>query len=472
MSCNELVDNRISFKTDLPSNMGDFWLGRGTDRAKEYVRLFTRLSTQNNALTYLDYVENLISVTTAHINSLPTKIKWKDFELTVRNFTPDNFSTTSHNGFPIESIIPLRKQDANREGVYLLDPELMRIWQDPNGQYWLWQIQKDPENIISPYPGDFNMSQTIFMSKQPEYVIEWGDVAPSMILSKKGYLLYGLDFRVETGFIIFTEPLEELFDEFIHIVSGYEKRKTLLGFPFSIDPETPGVEHITKFLRYNSSAKNLERALSQVVGHTSVPDIKVGIQKLIPMGNIIIGVNGELITTIQENQALSNYANGEFPGKPITVITGDEEGAIEFISTKSSIKLPSIFGNIHLEDKDYGCVVEAGGFVAINVGNVSDSIYLNTLRKEQEAIPRYAENGDPLPTLSQYLITTYNEDVSTVGSEFSANILRVYLELFGYKVLLVLLAPHLNSEQTQAAIDFLQTHTPVNAIILTDTIWE
>jgi hypothetical protein len=285
-------------------------------------------------------------------------------------------------------------------------------------------------------------------------------------------LLYGLDFRVETGFIIFTEPLEELFDEFVHIVSGYEKRKTLLGFPFSIDPETPGVEHITKFLRYNSSAKNLERALSQVVGYTSVPDIKVGIQKLIPMGNIIIGVNGELITTIQENQALSNYSDGEFPGKPITVITGDEEGAIEFIATQSSIKLPSLFGNIQLEDKEYGCIIDADGFVSINVGNTSDSIYLNTLRKEQEAIPRLDENEVLLPTFSEYLIDEYNAGVTTLGSEFLVNILRVYLEMFGYKVLLVLLAPHLNSEQRQAAIDFLQTHTPVNAIILTDTIWE
>lgn len=472
MSCNILQDNRVDFKTQLPADIGDFWLARGSDSAKEIVRLFTRLSLQNNALSYIDYVENLLSITTSHINTLPSKLKVSDLEVSVKNFTPENFSTTAHNGFPIDSLIPLRKQDANQEGVFSLDPETMSIWQDSSGEYWLWQIDKDPENAISPYPTGYVRVNAVYMLNQAEYSVELTGTVPTMILSKKGYLLYGLDFRVETGFLIFTEPVIELFDTYIHIVSGYEKRKTLFGFPFSIDPETPGVEHITKFLRYNSSAKNLEKALSQVTGYTSVPNLSVVIKKRIPDGNILIGVNGEVITTTQDTQFSENYNMDEFPGNPITVLSGDDPGLLELITTKSKFSLYSTVGNIVLEDKEYHCKINSGNFVEINIGDSTTSTYTNSLRQVIEQIPRLDDNGDPLPTLSEYLIGKYGTEDPGVGDEFYVPLLREYISLFGKTILFVLFSGDLTHEQRQAAIDFLETHTPANAIILTDTIWE
>lgn len=472
MSCNILQDKRVDFKTQLPADIGDFWLQRGTDSSKEIVRLFTRLSLQNNALSYIDYVENLLSVTTAHINTLPSKLKVSDLEVSVKNFTPENFSTTAHNGFPIESLVPLRKTDANREGVYALDPETMRIWQDSSGEYWIWHIEKDPENYLSPYPTGYVITNTVYFKKQTEYSVELIGSVPTMILSKKGYLLYGLDFRVETGYLLFTEPLEQLFDNYIHIVSGYEKRKTLFGFPFSVDPETPGVEHITKFLRYNSSSKNLEKALSQVVGYSSVPNISIIMKQMIPDGNILIGSNGELITVSQDAKFLDTYSLDEFPGKPVTVISGDDPNLIELITTKSKFILPSTVGNIILEDRDYLCRITVGDFVEINLGDFNTSEYSSSLRKELEQIIRLDDNGDPLPTLSEYLIGKYGTEDPGVGDEFYVNILREYIALFGKTILFILFSEDLTHEQRQAAIDFLETHTPANAIILTDTIWE
>lgn len=482
MSCNTLYDKRLEFKTNLPKTVGDFWLSQGTETAKNIVRVFTRLSLQNNALKYIDYAESLMSVTTAHINALPTYFRINELNKEFRNFTESNYSTTAHNGFPITSEIPLRKQDQKREGVYLLDPETRRIWQDASGQYWIWAMDKDPEDIINPYSSELIVMDTVYMLKQPEYAVEISGIIPTMILSKKGYLLYGLDFRVESSYIIFSEPLADLFDEYIHIQAGYEKRKTLFGFPFSIDPETPGVEHISKFLRNNSSAKNLEKALSQVVGYTSVPKFSVVIKKEIPDGTVLIDETGNLITTIQDYQVLEQYEKDDFPGKPITVLSGEDPGIIDFINTNSVFTLTSPVGIFTLRDSDYICTIniepkyplseENINFVEVNLGDINNSLYFNSLRRNIERIDRYDQNNVILPTFSQYLIDKYGPEEYESGDTFYAPILKEFIHLFGQSILFIAFSPNLNLEQRQAAIDFLQTHTPVNAIILTDTIWE
>lgn len=485
MSCNILTDNRIDLKTNLPRNIGDFWLDRGTDKAQDLVRLFTRLSLQNNALKYIDYVEKLMSIESSHINGLPFAVKLSDLTIFPRNFNPTSYSSTARNGYPIDSEIPLRKQDYSlpgKEGIYLLDPETRKIWQSPEGPYFLWAMDRDLED-----PNINIVFDTVLMFNQPEYAVELTGKVPTIILSKKGYLIYGLDFRVEDGYLIFVEPLINLFDVYIHIQACYEKRTTLFGFPFSVDPETPGVEYISKFLRNNSSAKNLEKALSQVVGYSSVKDTNVVVGQTIPEGTVFVSEKGEVSTVTQDFILSSNYSKDTFPGDPVKVIEGT---APEFLgSMQKSVTFLTPAGDFVINNQEVNCVIEESDpenwpipFVAIysstspylDTQNITPSEqYINTLRKREE-LRIFEESGevDPLlaNTFSNYLINKYTPGNSSIGIKFLVPILQEYISTLGQNALLIQFSSALNLEQIQAGMDFLKTHTPANAIILVETV--
>lgn len=470
MSCNTLIDNRIDLKTTLPTNVGSFWLTAGDDQAVNFVRAFTRLNTQSLAWSFTDYIENLLTPGKPHINSLPYTILLSGVEINTINFDVTNYSSVSHNGFSEYGEIPLRKLNYNNFGAYGLDPYTQRIWQDITGEYWLFNVAPDTGNMGNPFPQEYETNNDIQLVPQPEYSIPAEGKVPTLILSRKGYLVFGLDFRYEEGMLIFSSPIEELFFENIFVVAGYETRKTLLGFPFSVDSEVGNVDKISKFLRQNNSNKNLEDALSQVTGFSYTPEANVVFSTPIPYGTVLTGIDGNLFTVTQSVNFSGETFEGNFVGSPVTVLSGDQPGVIDILSTRTTFSINTFLGPLFLTDRDYLCTVRSN-YVEITINESDANTYSNTLRQSYEQTQRYDINGNPVETFSSFLINKYAPD-SIVGDAFYANILREYFNFYGKNILLVLFAQSLDSDQKNSVIDFLQTHTLTNGIIIYETLWQ
>jgi hypothetical protein len=454
----------------MPSYIGDFWLSKGSEKAKNIVRLFTRFQNGSAAWDYCDYLENKLKAGKPVVNSISYNIDIDERNITRQNFSPANYRSRSVIDTDNTEEVPLRHINTKLMGLYGLDPGTNLIWQHKNGKFLLWSLSQHPDGEGDFFGKDIIIEETAFITEQPQFIIPIEGKIPTIILSKRGYLIYGLDFTVEYNNLKFTAPLHELFDSHIYVVSGYEKRSTLLGFPFSVDPETIGVDKISKYLRQNNSVMNLREALCQVVGFTSVPEINIVYSQSIPEATVIADENGGVSVIAQEVQVIGNQAAGSFPGNPVTVLQGSSPEVAPLIGPKTQFKLKTPAGILELSDIELRCTV-GEDIVEIGFPGKEVSDYANSARKVFESVPRYDDYGNPISRFSDYLREKYVPG-SIVGETFYVNILREYLSFYGDNILLVLFSEKLNFTQIQTALDFLETHTPVNAIIMYDTLWE
>jgi hypothetical protein len=470
MSCNTLIDNRLQLKTNIPAYIGDFWLSKGSEKAKNIVRLFTRFQHGSAAWDYCDYVESKLTSGKPVVNSIPYNLDIDYSKITYSNLNPSNYISRSLDTDENTEEVPLRQINTNLMGVYGLDPGSNRVWQHHNGKFLLWGFSQHPDGEGDFFGDYLQVGQTGFVTGQPQFIIPIEGKIPTIILSKRGYLIYGLDFTVEFNNLKFTAPLHELFDTHVYVVSGYEKRSTLLGFPFSVDPETIGVDKISKYLRQNNSILNLREALCQVVGYTSVNDINIVYSQSIPEATVIADESGGVSVLSQEVQVVGPQVAGSFPGNPITLLQGSSSEVAPLIGPKTKFKLKTPVGVLELMDIEIRCTV-GEDIVEIGFPGREVSDYANSARKTFESIPRYDDYGNPITRFSDYLKDKYVPGAD-VGETFYVNILREYLSFYGDNILIVLFSEKLNFTQIQTALDFLETHTPLNAIIMHDTLWE
>lgn len=461
MSCNEIIDSRITSKTNMPAYIGDFWLSQGSEEAKKIVRLFSRTHHGSSAWDYTDYLQNLLTPGKCLINTLPFNIDFKESDLGYINFNPSNYRTNLLDNVDGTDEVAMRHANSYLSGIYGTDSETGMIWQHPDGRFLIWNINLHPDEEDS--------ENLLFAADQPQFTIPYADKVPTVILSKRGYLIYGLDFTAEEGLLRFTAPLFELFDSHIPATAGYEKRKTLLSFPFSVDPEVGAVDQIAKFLRQNNSVENLRLALNQVTGYTYTPDLHVVRTVGIPEGTVLLGINGETFVVSQDTTQTGTLEAGTFPGNPVTVLQGSSAGTAALIGPKTKFKVRTQAGILELTDTELMCTVNPG-LVTIHFPDTSIADYINSARMVYEALNRYDELGNLIQTFSEYLKDKYAPSAA-LGDTFEVNILREYLTFYGDNIIVVLFNEALTEQQIQAGIDFLQTHTPTNAIIMYDTLW-
>jgi hypothetical protein len=459
MYCNILKDNRINFKTALPYRVGSFWLDKGSEEAKLFVRAITRLNTQSNLWKATDYLQNLLGNSSPLINGLDFSIKidWKKVE--TANFDKNNYLNTTGNGFKKESTIPLRKVDLSQAGVYGLQSETFAAWTDIYGIKWLFPIEFNPESI-NPFGQGFEIYEGPAIILQPKQVIKIEDKYPTVILTKNSYQIYGLDFDIENGNLNFYESMETNFEERIQVVSCYTTKESLMAFAFSVDKNVINTDHIAAFLRVANSINNLEKALCQVAGYTSIEkDIYIKKSEIIPGGTFIVTHENEAITLSQYEQAEGFYSEGTFIGSPVKLITGAE--AFSYVKI-NGLPLPAYPKSINLKEEAYFCQ-KIDDFVHIDYGQDGLTEYLNSTREFYESVTRLDIDGNLAKTFSEYLISKYP---SLEVNPVMIDIVREFFNLYEENIIVIKISNKLNQQQKNAVIDFLQTHSLTNAIII------
>ncbi len=451
MSTNTTSNDKLEFKSNLPATVGDFWIKLADQPTKEIVRGFTRLNVISGEIDFASSVANKLTSNrfsnTGNISLTfePNKVRQIGIGIPSYN-TPEG--EKSEPG--------LDRGLLNQAGVYGLDLATYRLWEDPNGLLWIFNT--DVETFTP------TASSTLIT---PKYAIEIGDIYPIMIISNNGYLTIGVDYELEGGNILFYEDPNILFSSYIHIVEGYENKVNLFGYPYSVDSDCHGVDYIATYLRGNNSVKNLENALSQVVGYDSFPTGDVMGFNAVPGGTSFVNSDGSASIIPQPLNRL-NTNDGLFPGQPIKILTGS--AVMSTLSHQLSLPLSYAIGTLKLYDKVYVCTIQ-DDFVSIDYGDEKANHYLNSARRAFENNDRFDTAGFPITTFSEYLKNKYAPSALN-GEIFLVNILQEYFELYSDNILLVRLKNYLTDIQKSRAIDFLQTHTPSNAIIFLDESWE
>jgi hypothetical protein len=459
MSCNILKDNRINIKTSLPYRVGNFWLEYGSDEAKSIVRTITRLNTQSNLWKSTDYLQNLLGNSSPLINGLDfyININWKKVEN--KNFDKNNYINTTGNGFTKEQTIPLRKVDFNRAGVYGLESGTFAPWTDIYGIKWLFPVEFNPENI-HPFGVESEIYEGPAIILQPKQSIVIEDKYPTVILSKNAYQVYGLDFDIENGNLNFYDSMEENFEERIHVVACYVLKESVMAFAFSVDKNVINTNHISSFLRVSNSMKYLENALCQVAGYTSVEkDFYTKKSEVIPGGTFIVTDDRETIILSQYEEVDGFHQEGTFIGNPIKLITGN--AALTYVKL-NGFPLPAYPKNINLKNEAYLCE-KLDNFVRIDYEDAELNEYLNSSRESYELIPRFDIKGNVAKTFSEYLIEEYPD---LEEYPVMIDIVREFFNLYGDNIIVLKMSDKLDQKQKTSVLDFLETHSLTNAIII------
>jgi len=459
MSCNTLTDERLEFKTSLPYKVGSFWLTQASEKATEFVRVLTRLNTQSNLWKSTDYLQNLMGNSSPLINGLDYYIKIDWNNVTNLNFDNNNYLNTSGNGFTKEQGVPLRKIDLSRAGVYGLEADTYAPWTDVFGIKWLFPITFNPENQY-PFGPNYSLELGPAFILQPVQTIKIEQKYPTVILGSRGYQVYGLDFDIDGEAINFYSPMEENFEERIHVVSSYQPKESLLAFPFSVDKNVRNTNYIGDFLRVSNSVACLRKALCQVVGYTPTKkDINVSKSMIIPGGTCVTTLDQEFILFSQYEEMEGYYPEGTFIGDPVRLLTGSE--ALTYI-INNGLTLPCYPRNINLKSGLYLCT-KNDNFVSIDFEEDDLNNYLNTAREVYESIPRLDIDGLPAVTFSAYL----SDKFPSLNS--SPTYIDIVAEFFGFyeqNIIVLELSDKLDQQQKDAALDFLETHSLTNAIII------
>jgi hypothetical protein len=461
MSCNTLTDDRLELKTSAPYRVGSFWLEHASENAKEFVRAITRLNTQSNLWKATDYLQNLAGNSSPLINGLDYSIKidWKSIQSL--NFDRNNYLNTSGNGFTKEQNIPLRKIDLSRAGVYGLESDTFAPWTDIYGIKWLFPVSFNPESV-NPFTPEAELVTGPAYVLQPKQVMSIQEKYPTVILSKNSYHVYGLDFEIDNDSISFYTPMEEIFEERIHVVSSYQAKESLLAFPFSIDKNVRNTNHIGDFLRVSNSLLYLQKALCQLVGYTdTAKDILVKNSVTIPGGTFTVTSELESFIFGQYEEMEGFYPEGTFVGNPLRLLTGDE--ALAYVQN-NGLTLPCYPKNLNIQNGFYLCT-NYDGFVYIDFENDDLNNYLNPARENYESNVRYDINGDIAQTFSSYLIDKF-PGLNTFPSEVRIDIITEFFNFYSQNIVVLQMSDKLDQQQKDAVLAFLETHSLTNAIII------